>query len=256
VRSHYYTVDLDDGSRSTAIEKMLSEIEGGAAEVIRGLVKGEIPSGETRELFAFFMTLQMMRTQSQRNAMDHIGTTVVRRLLELAPIDMAKDLFRKRHDREPSDDELATEREDMRALASDTTVEGTQNNQIETMLTLAQNLAPHLGERSWCVTDFGEPMLLTSDNPVLPYSPQSEIQPGWGVGIANAAFVAYPLDPQHALFMYRRDTVRVPPRQRGTREEAEGMNYDIAFQAEELIFEHPELSHHELGGLPPRGPRS
>lgn len=253
VRSHYYTVDLKDGTRSTAIEKMLSEVEGAAADVFRGLDNGVIPSGEAREMFSFYMTLQMTRTQSQRKTMDEMGTAVVRRLLEIAPIAMARDLFVKRTGHEPRDDELERERAQIRAQAKSAILEGTQNNHIEAMLTNARDLAPLLGERGWSVIDFGEPLLLTSDNPVLPYSPPSEIPAGWGVGIANAAFVAYPLDPQHALFMYRREFGPVPPRQSATRKEAAGMNRDVALQAEDWIFEHPDLAHVELEGLPSRG---
>lgn len=255
VRSHYYSLDLEDGSRSTAVETMLSEIEGIAAEVIRGFDAGSIPFGESREMFAFFMTLQMTRTQAQRTTLDEMGTAVVRRMLEIAPIDMARDMFMKRHEREPTADELSNERSRIRQAAKSASLEGTQNNHIEAMLTNARDLAPFLGERHWCVMDFGEPLLLTSDNPVLPYSPPSEIPAGWGIGIANAAFVAYPLDPQHALFMFRKDEGPVPTRLPATRDEAVGMNRDIAFQAEDWIFQHPDLKHEEINSLPRRSSR-
>jgi len=41
------------------------------------------------------------------------------------------------------------------------------------------------------------------------------------------------------------------PRMHGSEEEARGMNSDIAFQAEEWIFQHPDLSHDEIANLPP-----
>jgi len=255
VRSHYYAIDMTDGSRSTDVEELLAKIEGAAAEVIRDLEKGVLPTGEARDLFSFFMTLQMTRTQVQRNTLDDMGTAVVRRLLEIAPIDWAHDIFVKKHGREPNPDELDDERARLRAVAVTARLEGTQNNHIEAMLKNARALAPLLGERHWCVMDFGGPLLLTSDNPVLPYSPPSEIAPGWGVGIANAAFVCYPIDPQRALFMFRSDLGPTPPRMMATRNEAEGMNRDIAFQAEEWIFHHPDLTHNEIKDLPKREPR-
>lgn len=263
VRSHYYTLDVSDGERSTAVEKMLSEVEGRAAAVMQGLDRGQLPTGAERDAFAFFLALQITRTQSQRNALDEMATAVAQRLLEIAPSDWARETFNEHHGREPNAEELAIERERFRRHAASVSVEHAQNTQIEGMLRVAEGLVEHLAARIWTVMDTGGPRLLTSDSPVLPYSAPSDRDSFWGVGVGNAVFVCYPLDPQRALFMWRPDQIGAPlaaqhsvadalrARQRMTTAEAIGMNRDIAFQAEEWIFEHPDLQHDEIDDLLP-----
>jgi len=267
VRSHYYTLDLSNGARSTAVEKMLSDLESTAASVIRGFDNGQLPVGAERDNFALFLALQITRTQSQRNAMDELATAVTQRLLEIAPSDWAREAFTKEHGRAPDAQELAIERERFRSAAATASVEHAQNTHIEGMLRVAEGLVEHLTARFWTLMDFGEPRLLTSDSPVVPYSPPSEMDAFWGVGVGNAKIVYYPLDPQHALFMWRADQIDAPltaqqlvadalrAQMRVTRSEAIEMNRDIAFQAEEWIFEHPDLRHGEISDLPLAPPR-
>lgn len=253
VRTHYYSVELSDGTRSPQVEQALAKVEGAANKIILGMDEGRLPTGEDKKTFSFFLALQMTRTQAQRNSLDSKGTAVIRRLMQIAPIDLATDVFREKHKRAPNTEELKESRDRIRKAADATTLSYTSNAHIETMIESAKYLAPFLARRAWCLMDFDRPLLLTSDSPVLPYSPPSELG-FWGVGVANARFVCYPLDPRCALFMFNTEssaqTIQLP-RMHGSEEEARGMNFDIAFQAEEWIFQHPDLSHDEIANLPP-----
>ena len=254
VRTHYYSVDLPDGTRSSAVEGFLSHVEGSAAQVMHDLDDGRLPNAKGRATFARFLALQIARTQDDRRARDEAGTALARRMLELAPIDWAAGLLTRKLGREPTESEIDAKRHAMRALAPEVALEHTQNSHIEAMLSMADYLVDFLLDRQWSIMVFRDPILLTGDAPVVCYSPQSE-QGFWGVGVANAGFVAFPVSTRRALVMFRADVGLKPAQLQGTRLFAHGMNEQLAYQCEELIFHHPDIKHEELIELPPKGPR-
>lgn len=66
VEAHYYSVELEDGSMDTGLEKLFSEIEGQTAPIYEKLATGVLPKGTDRETFGHFLGLMYVRTPSMR----------------------------------------------------------------------------------------------------------------------------------------------------------------------------------------------
>jgi hypothetical protein len=67
VESHFYSGELNDGTKDTLIETHLAEIESKAAPVYERLLRGDIPDqSQGRMDFAHFLGLMFSRTRAMR----------------------------------------------------------------------------------------------------------------------------------------------------------------------------------------------
>jgi hypothetical protein len=102
----------------------------------------------------------------------------------------------------------------------------------------AFNLVPFFDGRTWCLYEFGAPLLLTSDEPVALVG-RNFREPGGPAGIANALQIVFPVDPTRALILARPDLGVVPGRYSGDAEQARVINHHVAFNGYRHIVRIP-----------------
>ena len=64
--THFYSVEKDDGTKDTTIEKFLADVESNAAPIYRDLLQDKIPEGQPKVDFANFLAAMYARTPSMR----------------------------------------------------------------------------------------------------------------------------------------------------------------------------------------------
>lgn len=235
----YYEIPTDDlevearqGHDPEQVETIFAGIEGESNQYIDEMLSGVFPpSPESRYRLSMYVALQITRGWSFRQRMDEVANLVAPHFVELhaSPERVRAMLRRSGRPHKPTDVD--------NIIAWLTGPEGPrpvlrQGHYVQNMLQLAMEIMPHLFQRVWRLLDFGEPMLLTSDEPVA--IDQSQDDAG---GIANSRAIWIPLDRQHALAFTRTGTEQIVPSKR-TR--ANQINSIIASQAHRWIFHHPD----------------
>ena len=99
-------------------------------------------------------------------------------------------------------------------------------------------LARQLAARTWQLVRFPDPLLLTSDTPVVLWAPSSAGK-AYQVGLGSAHEVRVPLDARHALIVARRAPAGEIVRDLGARQ-ARALNRTVAEGAAEWMYYHPE----------------
>jgi Protein of unknown function (DUF4238) len=111
-------------------------------------------------------------------------------------------------------------------------------------------LARQLAGRTWQVVRFPAPVLLTSDTPVVLWTPSAAAKP-YQVGLGSAHEVRVPLDARHALIVARRAPAGEIVRDLGERQ-ARALNRTVAEGAVEWMYYHPASDPLEGVELPSR----
>jgi Protein of unknown function (DUF4238) len=99
-------------------------------------------------------------------------------------------------------------------------------------------LARQLAARTWQLVRFPDPVLLTSDTPVVLWAPSSAGK-AYQVGLGSAHEVRVPLDARHALIVARHAPAGEIVRDLGARQ-ARALNRTVAEGAVEWMYYHPE----------------
>jgi uncharacterized protein DUF4238 len=195
----FYTVDTAAGP-SQAVEKLLSQMESEAAPALdRILAGGFPPSGDDRVALSAFMAFQLTRSRAHRR----MWTMVTDAAVKLATRVIASgDNVSQRLTGLTGEVASEKDAEAFRRLAEspgDWEVVPHQNSAIEAMLQTAPTLAPVIAARKWRLARFQKPVLLTSDWPIVVWH-RTDTGP-YGIGVATADEIRFPLDTQHALIM-------------------------------------------------------
>jgi hypothetical protein len=66
VVNHFYSIDIDNGERSSAVEEALGQVEGVAAPHIVAVGEGRLPEGTERAELALFLAMTWLRTPTWR----------------------------------------------------------------------------------------------------------------------------------------------------------------------------------------------
>lgn len=269
---HFYTLDLQDGSRSTELESRgLSRLEGDAASAIRRIVdEGRFPpSRESRDAVSLFLAYQLVRGEGMRAALLEWHATLARRTLELelevarqatmssgrsrnehvrGLLESLRAQLIEQHQREPTPAEVRAELRKMRLMTRKGrwTVNSPANFHIQTAFPSANEVAGIIASRRWQLLTFEEPALLTGDEPVAMVSDNPDTL-GVPLGTANAAAMVFAADPTHALVMVRPDRCDRETRVCGTAKMARIINRAIAYRCYRWIVHHPKQT--PLNGL-------
>jgi len=235
----FYEIPVDDleveaceGHDPEQVEAIFAGIEGESNQCINEMMCGIFPpSAESRFRLSMYIALQVTRGWSFRQRMDEVANLLAPHYVELhATPDRVRAMLRhsgRPHAPRDVDDMITwlTGPNGLRPVLR-------QGHYVQNMLELAMKLIPLLFQRVWRLLDFGEPMLLISDEPVAIH----RLQEGTG-GIANSRAIWIPLDRQHALALTRTGTEQTVP---SRRVRAEQINSMIASQAHRWIFHHPD----------------
>lgn len=243
----FYTVETTEGS-SQLVEQILSRVETLAAQSIERLVAGGFPpTQEDRENVAVFIALQLTRGRDHRHAWNVVADAFLKLSLEGMTEAGVRQALTSAYGRPPTKEEVASAYELVENPESYFVVPH-QNESIEAMLDNLQFLVPPILERTWKIAEFDKPLLLTSDSPVVLWSPRDQNRELRGIGLLTAKHIRFPLDPWHALILVKGTEGRERMHFIDERHSLE-MNWGTAARAYEWIYHHPEQD--PLAGLEP-----
>jgi hypothetical protein len=259
---HFYTVELDDGSRSTAMENpALSTLDGEASAAIRQLIdEGQFPPPpRARAVLSQFLAMQLLRGEGARATLAQFHAEVAELDIELG-LELARQAtmenrppqdpsvrqllrtvhsdFVEEHQREPTPEEVRAELRDLKRFDGrwDTTNPAAMH--ITTLFPSAEQVASFLERRVWVLLTFAEPCLLTGDEPVAMIgNPPTAL--GRPLGVGNAAEVVFATDPRHALVLVRPDKADRDRSSEGTQAMARIINRAVAYRCYRWIVHHP-----------------
>jgi hypothetical protein len=229
VESDFYTILDTNGQPSTAIETYLSDLEAHAAAAIHRMDTrdGFPPSRQDRESLSLFLAFQAVRGPNTRASLRQLVSHGSQMTIDGARSD--------------------AEREQLRKDLSEPPEGFVQLRHMQILIKSAQKYAPLFMWRTWRIVDFGRSCLLTSDVPMAPTS-----RVNGPVGVANAEWLLFPLDPVRALVLGQQDG---PDRTvAGDQETADYVNYCVAAQAHRWIYHRPQHSPLARIALEPREP--
>lgn len=272
IRDYYTFIDVD-GNPDSSFETIFSQVEGTAAEIIRGLLNPLIPlsrlSPEEAGHLANFIALQMVRGPRRR------------RESELLVDWYAKTYAIGKVD----DDELA-----------DLVVAPHTNDYLRGLGPQAEAMVPYIFDRPLWVLSLDAPLLITSDEPVIVntagdhvhhvpdcYLTDADIAareakerrkkqkrrrsvgrvvhfaPTQPRGLKQAVEIVFPLSPRTALVYgepsgWEGTITRGHLRGEEAIEFASKVNDQMVRYALDLVIAHPEHAHFETMTMPPAGP--
>lgn len=245
VRRDFYTHIDEDVGETVAVEKILSVIEGNAAEVFRALDDGIRPfpiSSEHRGHLAVFIAFQLVRDPFARRRMEAMSDQLFKMDATLVRThDGARARLHQNLGREPSVKEVADVVEQVNAISDEVEFVRHQNDYIKMMMDGAMAMFPHVLRRTVSVMHFSESGLVLSDQPVILH--QKRPQPDLGVGVLTADEIWLPLDRHNVLILHNRPpssasgVVNAPSLLR------DAFNEAVIWSAASEIYCHPDDLH-------------
>jgi hypothetical protein len=208
-----------DAALRQEAEQKLSQVESHAASVLRALPSEWPPPdhGPERAAMMQFLAIHLLRTPGWRQLLTQLGERLVVEQGDDYPGEMSREEM------------LATARSDDFAV-------GTLIEEIPVLASL-------FGSMHWSLVRFGDPCLITSDQPMVavPFQPggTEEISPMPSAGLLHTLEFRIAIDPQHLLLLTwidRDDLAQPIP---GTRAIAAAANASVRAQADRQWFRHP-----------------
>lgn len=238
VEKDFYSVEGPDGEKDSSVEEGLAKIDAEGAAIHKALGNFDFPlASEQKDAFATWLGLQWVRGRSSRASGSELADKMQKMLIRFG-LENA-EISETQHDDAPEDpDPVEQERDRMieesagpgvpipdfshldkgqrDALAAELD-EGRfvlpRARQLQTMLQMAPAAAVPFREAEWHLLRFEDPVLFTSDEPILlDRLPRPENR-FLGVGPASADRLSVPLSPSLCLVMMQnpragRETIR------------------------------------------------
>ena len=257
----YSYIDVE-GEKSGELEMFLAKFESEAAPAFERIASAPTatPSEDDRALILNFIAFQVGRGRyfrHQYNALADFGYKLMLSF-ESKDRDEARERLRYLTGRDPDDEELAVWLETLEK-PDDYVIEPHSNESLMAGLQVGAEMLDSLAARPWIVLRMGEPILITSDEPVTLWNRQRPEDAFYGRGIANSDEVRLPLDQHHMLVL----TLEEPPKRKGAVPPlfARDMNRLTASSANEWVFAHPSNADLSVvaqwaGEAPPRALRA
>ncbi len=234
VEAGLYMVEDSASEATDAAEIAISEIEAEIAPAFDALLAGPWPpKHEVRGLVANMVAFQAVRTREMLHTFEGMWDAMAKLGMSVLTRDQLRQLIIDAGDGEPSNKEL------------DETMSGIQdfdgyrveihpNVMVETMMRTAVDFVQPVADRSWFLQVCSEPLIITSDTPVVAHS-----SGGAPAGLLNAEEIWFPIDPYHNLLMVLDDQgwpeakVPMPPSL------ALQLSHGLALSSYEWVFANP-----------------
>lgn len=237
--SGFYDVVLPDGEKSKEVEDLLNQVEGDAAEVLRGIdSSGAAPSSgsEERVGLSYYLGLQMTRTREHRERTQFPLTVAA----FLSGRDLTRDLMHEFLSQihlgfTPNDGEVQGALDYTSYLLKDPDAL-TKERSLELMFDTAKAVAPILASLNWSVEHDRKGHLLTSDTPLVIWTVPSPKDAYMGTGVVDADEIRFPLDPAKQLIMTKHDR---SPSRRISPERSAACNQDMALGCHNFVVASP-----------------
>jgi hypothetical protein len=214
----FYTFTDKSGNKSDELEKLFAEIEGYVKNIILNLNSLFPPAitGDTKLALAQYVVLQHLRTPAHRKQMEQSADMIMK--MQMRPNLQSRDQIVKQLERigqEPTEQAIK-QLEDFYKDPHSLEVVPSKESVIKLQLNQLPVLTQILMHRVWNIVTFEQPLLITSDDPIL--LKPDEDQPYWwmrGTGFANAKEIWFPLSSTRMLVLSRQD-YKAPRIIRGT----------------------------------------
>jgi hypothetical protein len=238
-----------------ALARILAEVEARAAEAVQRITAGSFPPRESdRASLALVLAVQLLLGRYHRaeagRAATLVGQLIVSTIEEAEEDEEESEAAEEASEEgEPEESEsqgakvtAAREAPEARkpaavggAATPDVLLPG--RPPVGRSLTSMPALARQLAARTWQVVRFASPVLLTSDTPVVLWTPSAAAKV-YQVGLGSAHEVRVPLDARHALIVARHAPAGEIVRDLGERH-ARALNRTVAEGAAEWMYYHP-----------------
>ena len=211
VQTHFYSAERDDGTMDTRLEEFLSQVEGRAAPVYEGLLKGRLPQDpQARSNFAQFLALMHTRSTAMRRLAGEIrGRSAQIHSYAYASNPEAFEALTRRVEGEKMDPVLKKKVRQAMLDPSGYTMEVSKESTFMA-LSASDKLTPILDKMKWSVVAARHGYFITSDNPLVREVEPKTRHPIYGDhGFLNkTAEVTFPLAPKVLLLLSWDESVR------------------------------------------------
>ncbi len=224
----FHTVTRENGERDTAIEKMLSDLEGAAAPIYADMTKGVLPKGEARDLMVEFFAIAHVRSKRMRRSYGESYGQMMQIFLQHTA--ERPDAFETAF-RHMEEDEGVTftdaERERFRKEMADMSGYRLSIDREWTLqaFAMAGAIAPLIDAMHWSLVETRDEIFVLSDSPL--------VKAGRGFGTEETQ-ATLPLSPNMMWMGHWRDDF--PPRIKLTRGEARNFNRMRAMNADRFLY--------------------
>lgn len=206
VRTHFYSIDIDDGARSSVVEEALGMVESAAAPCIRGLANSAFPQNEQRAELALFMAMAKLRTpiwrEHQKSLQEQFTLMWHSEKTRAMDVESMRAAFANTDWASRPDDELERMRRGMVADldAGHYEIEVPVNELIRTFLQQSTILAWVLFALDWALVRTDGHAFVLGDTPVSVYDRTPKF-PGSGAGPLSSENVEtfVPLAPGYGV---------------------------------------------------------
>lgn len=196
--NHFYSIDHPQGS--DAFEKALSDMEGGAASVLRAIEGGLWPlTEEQRGTLGTFMAMQAVRGPDHRRTMHYLAAKMTKLEVEVGGRENVQQWVKNRYGLELDDDEAEVVWQEA-TQPGGPPISFTPEAHIAHFVETAAKLVQYILGRPWTLARFERRCLYTCDSPVG-LVPRPEDEPWQGVGFMTALAITFPLTRKLGLVM-------------------------------------------------------
>ena len=229
-------------AHGAALDGLLAEAEARAAEAVQQIIAGSFPPREPgRAGLALVLAVQLLLGRYHRAAAGRVATLVGQ--LIASTIEEAEAAGQESGEAQAGEPGSAGA-EGVDAAGSAAPPPGGAPDVIlpgrpplGRSLASLPALAHQLASRTWQLVRFPAPVLLTSDTPVVLWTPSAAAKL-YQVGLGSAHEVRVPLDARHALIVARHAPAGEIVRDLGERQ-ARALNRTVAEGAAEWMYYHP-----------------
>lgn len=253
VQKEFYTVTLDDGTKSDLWENRLADIENHVAPLVRTAAAAPQwePTAEERGDLAAWIAMQFLRGPDHRRMLGDTRATMVQMVVGMGGLAYLRHAMTEGLGRPVAASEAQAVWDDIHK-ASGPTIEVTGSEHIAAMQLMMEQATHFIAARSWHRVRFQRRTLAINDSPVA-LIPDDDHPQFLGIGLANAGSITVALD-RHTLLWLAAPTLDdfdFPP----TTLQARAHNHSVIFGAERFVYTHPD-DQDPTDGLPmPRPPR-
>jgi Protein of unknown function (DUF4238) len=249
----FYTVVLDDGTRSDVWEERLAEVENHVAPLVRDAITASVwqPTDQERFDLSAWIALQYLRGPDHRRMLGDMRSMMVRMVVGMGGLAYLRYAMAEGMGRPVSLAEAEAVWDDIhRPQGPVIQVSGLDH--VSAMHAMLEQATEFIVGRSWHRVRFGRRTLAINDSPValIPGDDHPQFR---GVGLANAGSITVALDRRTLLWLGEPSMLDFDFPASTTL--ARAHNTSMVFGAERFIYTHPDDADPTVGLSMPRPER-
>lgn len=253
VIKNFYTVVLDDGSRSDEWEERLAEVENQVAPLVRAAIDmpaWQPPDQERLDLSAW-IALQYLRGSDHRRMLGDMQSMTVRMIVGMGGLAYLRHVMTEGIGRQASLAEAEAVWEDVHRPGGPV-IHVSGLDHVSSMQRTLEQATEFVANRSWHRARFNRRTLAINDSPVA-LIPADDHPNFLGVGLANAGAITVALNRRTLLWL---GEPSMPDSDfPASTQLARAHNQSVVFGAERFVYTHPEDADPTVGLPMPRPER-